>query len=121
MSTPAKPTTHIIDRPALDPQNARRAATALALAALLATAGFTVLGSVFEYPQILDEPVAAILALYRGHQGAVMTWFAVLVVSSALLAPAGIWLGRLAGGTLGRWTCPLRFAVVQQHVAEPVA
>ena len=31
-----------------------------------------------------------------------MSWFGVLVVSAALIAPAGIWLGRLAGGTLGR-------------------
>ena len=46
-----------------------------ALASLLAIAGFTVLGSVFEYPQILEEPTADILALYREHQGTVMTWF----------------------------------------------
>ena len=47
---------------------ARRAGAALALASLLAIAGFTVLGSVFEYPQILEEPTADILALYREHQ-----------------------------------------------------
>ena len=81
----------------------RMAGAALALASLLAILGFTVLGSVFEYPQILDEPTADVLALFREHQGAVVTWFLVLVVSSALLAPAAVWLGRLAGGTLGRW------------------
>jgi hypothetical protein len=83
--------------------NARLAAASLALAAVLAIAGFTALGSIFEYPQILDEPTSDILALYRSHQGAVMSWFGVLVVSAALMAPAGVWLGRLAGGTLGRW------------------
>jgi hypothetical protein len=82
---------------------ARRAGAALALASLLAIAGFTVLGSVFKYPQILEEPTGDILALFRQHQAAVMTWFLVLVVSAALLAPAGIWLGRMAGGRLGRW------------------
>ena len=81
----------------------RLAAATLAAAALLAIAGFTALGSVFEYPQILKEPTADILALYRDHQGAVMAWFAVLMVSAALLAPAGILLGRLAGGPRGRW------------------
>ena len=116
MSTPLKSTAPIADRPALDPQVARRAATALALAALLATAGFTVLGTVFEYPQILEEPVADILALFRDHQAAVMTWFAVLVVSSALLAPAGIWLGRLAGGPLGRWIALLGIAAATVQV-----
>ena len=81
----------------------RLAAATMAAAALLAIGGFTVLGSVFEYPQILKEPTADILALYRAHQGAVMAWFAVLMVSAALLAPAGILRGRLAGGSRGRW------------------
>jgi hypothetical protein len=81
----------------------RLAAATMAAAALLAIAGFTALGSVFEYPQILKEPTADILALYRAHQGAVTAWFAVLMVSAALLAPAGILLGRLAGGSRGRW------------------
>jgi hypothetical protein len=55
------------------------------------------------YPQILEEPTGEVLALYREHQGAVMTWFLVLVVSAGLMAPAGIWLGRLVSGRLGHW------------------
>lgn len=82
---------------------ARRAAAALALASVLAIAGFTALGSIFQYPQILEEPTGDILALYREHETAVRAWFGVLVVSAALMAPAGIWLGRLTGGTVGRW------------------
>ena len=116
MSTPVKSTAQLADRPALDPQLARRAAATLTLAALLATAGFTVLGTVFEYPQILEEPVSDILALYRDHQAAVMTWFGVLALSSALLAPAGIWLGRLAGGTIGRWIAGLGIAAATVQV-----
>ena len=38
----------------------RLAAATMAGAALLAIAGFTALGSVFEYPQILKEPTADI-------------------------------------------------------------
>jgi hypothetical protein len=93
----------------------RLAAATMAGAALLAIAGFTALGSVFEYPQILKEPTADILELYRQHQGAVMAWFGVLMVSAALLAPAGILLGRLAGGSRGRWIAVLGVvaAVVQ--------
>ncbi len=82
---------------------ARLAGTTLITASALAIAGFTALGSVFEYPQILEEPTSDILALYREHQGAVVGWFLVLVISAAMLAPAGLLLGRLAGGTLGRW------------------
>src|SRR3954462_14672934 len=93
-----------------DHTNARRAASALALASGLAIAGFTVLGSVFEYPQILEKPTSDVLALYHDRQGAVMAWFGVLVLSAALMAPAGIWLGRIAGGTLGRWITGLGVA-----------
>ena len=97
-------------------QSTRRlAAAAMTTAALLAIAGFTALGSVFEYPQILKEPTADILELYRQHQGAVMAWFVVLMISAALLAPVGILLGRLAGGSQGRWIARLGViaAVVQ--------
>jgi hypothetical protein len=83
--------------------HARVAAVTLALASLLAIAGFTVLGIVFEYPQILEEPTRDVLSLFRENQSSVTTWFLVLVVSAALMAPAGLALGRLAGGRLGRW------------------
>ena len=95
---------------------ARLAGASLALASLLAIAGFTVLGSVFEYPQILEEPTRDILALFREHQGAVTGWFLVLVVSAALMAPAGIFLGRLAGGTLGRWIAGVGIAAATVQV-----
>ena len=88
---------------AADRATARAAGAALALASGLAIAGFTVLGSVFEYPQILDEPTADVLALFREQQTTVMAWFLVLAVSAGLMAPAGVWLGRIAGGRLGRW------------------
>lgn len=96
---------------------ARLAAAALITASALAIAGFTALGSVFEYPQILEEPTADILALYREHQGAVTGWFLVLVISAAMLAPAGILLGRLAGGTLGRWIAGIGVAAAAVQVA----
>jgi hypothetical protein len=101
---------------ALDRSTARLAGGALALASGLAIAGFSVLGSVFEYPQILEEPTADILARFREHQGAVTGWFAVLVISAAMLAPAGIWIGRLAGGTLGRWIAGVGIAAATVQV-----
>ena len=99
-----------------DATTARKAAAALALASALAIAGFTFLGSIFEYPQILEEPTGDILALFREHQGAVMSWFGVLVLSAALMAPAGIWLGRIAGGTLGRWIAGVGIAAATVQV-----
>jgi hypothetical protein len=108
-----------LDRPPLqtpDRATSRRAGAALAAASGLAIAGFTVLGSVFEYPQILDEPTADVLALFRAHQGAVTTWFLVLAVSAALMAPAGVWLGRIAGGRLGRWIAGVGVAAATVQV-----
>jgi len=102
-TTTASPTRTTPDDRVPDRTTRRLAGVALAAAALLAIAGFTALGSIFEYPQILKEPTATILSTYRAHQGAVSAWFAVLVVSALLLAPAGVLLGRIAGGRTGRW------------------
>lgn len=79
------------------------AAVSMTTAALLATAGFTVLGSVFEYPDILKEPTATILAAYRENPTTVSGWFLALTVGAALLAPTAVALGRLVGGRTGRW------------------
>jgi len=96
--------------------DARAAAASLGIASLLAIAGFTVLGSVFEYPQILEEPTVDVLALFREHQSAVTTWFLVLVLSAALLAPAGVFLGRMTGGALGRWIAGVGIAAAAVQV-----
>ena len=81
----------------------RLTAATMAGAAVLAIAGFTALGSIFDYPEILRSPAADILASYRPHGTAISAWFAVLMLSAALLAPAGAGLGRLGGGRTRRW------------------
>lgn len=81
----------------------RTTAALLFAAAALAIAGFTALGSIFDYPAVLKHPAAQILASYRDHRSGVSTWFGVLAVGAALLAPVGILLGRHAGGRSGRW------------------
>lgn len=109
--------TEIITRPTATHRGAAQlAGGALAAASLLAIAGFTVLGSVFEYPQILEEPTSEILALFRENQGTVVTWFLVLVLSAALMAPAGVLLGRAVGGTLGRWIAGVGIAAATVQV-----
>jgi hypothetical protein len=71
-------------------------AALLILAAVLANVGFTALGSIFAYPDVLDEPAGDVLAAFREHEGAVSAWFAVLVLAAALLAPIAIGVGRLS-------------------------
>src|SRR3954454_3718894 len=74
----------------------RRTASLLILTAVLANIGFAALGSIFNYPDVLNEPAGAVLASFRDHQGAVSLWFSVLALSAALLAPIAIGVGRLA-------------------------
>ena len=76
--------------------NPKLTAGLLILAAILANVGFTALGSIFNYPDVLDEPAGDVLASFREHEGAVRAWFATLALSAALLAPIAIGVGRLA-------------------------
>jgi hypothetical protein len=74
----------------------RRTAFLLILAAVSANVGFTALGSIFDYPDVLDHPAGEVLASFRAHEGAVSAWFAVLALSAALLAPIAIGVGKLS-------------------------
>jgi hypothetical protein len=78
--------------------NLRLTAVLLILVAVLATAGFTALGSIFNYPDVLDEPAGAVLADFRDNQTAIAGWFAILAISAGLFAPIAIGVGRLASG-----------------------
>jgi len=85
--------------------NRKLTAALLILAAVLANVAFTALGSIFNYPDVLDEPAGSVLASFREHEGAVSAWFAVLALSAALLAPIAIGVGRLSSAR------PMRIAV----------
>jgi len=74
----------------------KHTAVLLILAAVLANVAFTALGSIFNYPDVLDEPAGDVLASFREHEGAVSAWFTVLALSAALLAPIAIGVGRLS-------------------------
>ena len=74
----------------------KRTASLLILAAVLANVAFTALGSIFNYPDVLDEPAGHVLAVFRDHQHAVSGWFVVLALSAALLAPVAVGVGRLS-------------------------
>ena len=76
----------------------------MVVAVVLANVAFLGLGSVFNYPDILQEPADEILAEFRDDEGTIITLFVILALSAALLAPIAILLGRLAGNELGRWS-----------------
>jgi hypothetical protein len=91
-------------------------ASLMILAAVLATAGFTALGSVFNYPGVLDEPAAKVLTAFSDNQGAVSGWFSVLALSAALLAPIAIGVGRLSAKRAMRIAVPLGIAAAAVQV-----
>jgi Domain of unknown function (DUF4386) len=96
--------------------NRKTTAVLLLTAAVLTNAAFTVLGSVFNYPDVLKEPTSGILAGFREHQGAVMFWFAVMAVSSALFAPIAIGVGRLSTHWAMRAAVPVGIAAAVVQV-----
>jgi hypothetical protein len=85
--------------------NPKLTASLLIAAAVLANVGFTALGSIFNYPDVLDEPAGRVLASFRDHESAVSAWFSILALSAALLAPIAIGVGRLSSKR------PMRIAV----------
>jgi Domain of unknown function (DUF4386) len=96
--------------------NKKLTASLLILAALLANVAFTALGSVFNYPDVLDEPAGEVLAAFRDDEGAVRGWFAVLALSAALLAPVAIGVGRLSTARAMRIAVPVGIAAAAVQV-----
>jgi hypothetical protein len=80
----------------------RLAAVLIVLAVVLANAAFVGLGSVFNYPDILQESADEILVEFRADEGAIVALFIMLALSAALLAPIAVLLGRLAANERGR-------------------
>jgi hypothetical protein len=76
--------------------NRKLTAVLLVSAALLTNAAFTVLGSIFDYPDVLKQPAADVLHAFREDQEQISLWFAVMALSAALFAPIAIGVGRLS-------------------------
>lgn len=96
--------------------NRKLTALFLILAAVLANLGFTALGSIFDYPDVLDDPAAKVLASFRDSQGAISAWFVVLAVAAGLLAPIAIGVGRLSEQRAMRIAVPVGIAAAVVQV-----
>ena len=96
--------------------NRKLTASLLILAAVLANVGFTALGSIFNYPDVLDEPAGQVLSAFRDNEAAVSGWFSVLAFSAALLAPIAIGVGRLSSSRAMRIAVPVGIAAAVVQV-----
>jgi hypothetical protein len=88
----------------------------LVLAVVLINTAFIGLGSVFEYPDILQEDADEILEKFRADEGTIVALFSVLALGAALLAPIAVILGRLANNDLGRWSIRVGIAAAAVQV-----
>lgn len=88
----------------------------LVLAVVLVNAAFIGLGSVFEYPDILQEDADEILEKFRADEGTIVALFSMLALGAALLAPIAVILGRLADNDLGRWSIRVGIAAAAVQV-----
>lgn len=71
-------------------------AVLLVFGAVGANLAFLGLGKVFDYPAVLDDPPAEVLASFAAHRPAVIALFALLALSAGVLAPIAVLLGRRA-------------------------
>ena len=96
--------------------NNKLTAILLIAAAVLTNAAFTVLGTVFNYPDILGEPVEDILAAFQANQTTVVMWFTLMALSAALFAPIAIGVGRLSTHRAMRLAVPVGIAAAVVQV-----
>ena len=97
--------------------NRKITAALLVAAAVLTNVAFTALGTVFDYPDVLKQPVDDILTAFRASQTAVTTWFTVLALSAALFAPIAVGVGRLSAAPAMRVAVPVGIAAAAVQVA----
>lgn len=79
-------------------------------AAVLVNVAFGDLAAVFDYPDVLKQPVDVVLASFRASQFAVTAWFLALAIGAAMLAPVAVGVGRLSGSRAMRWAVPVGVA-----------
>jgi hypothetical protein len=96
--------------------NRKLTAALLISAAVLTNIAFTALGSIFNYPDILKEPVDDILAAFRANEGPIIAWFTVLALSAALFAPIAVGVGRLSRSRAMRVAVPVGIAAAVVQV-----
>jgi len=87
---------------AIAPPGPRLTGALLVSSAVVVTAAFAGLGSAFDYPDVLGEPAAQVLAEFGAHPWLVGSLFALLALGAAMLAPIALGTARLAGPS--RWS-----------------
>ncbi len=75
-------------------------AALLVAGAVLVNAAFVGLGSVFDYPDVLNHPAAEVLVTFQEKQVPVSALFLLLALGAGLMAPIAVFVGRLGSSRL---------------------
>ena len=77
---------------------------------------FLGLGSVFDYPDVLNKPAPDVLATFADNQLVISFWFLLLALGAGLLAPIAIRVGRLGSSAALRASVPVGIAAAAAQV-----
>jgi Domain of unknown function (DUF4386) len=99
------------------PARHRLIAALLVAGAVVVNVAFVGLGSVFDYPDVLNQPAAEVLATFHEKQGAVSALFLLLALGAGLLAPIALSVGRLGASRLLRASVVVGVAAAVVQVA----
>lgn len=94
----------------------RTTAALLVAGAVLVNAAFLGLGSVFDYPDVLNQPPSEVLATFAERRWPVSALFLLLATGAALLAPIALRLGRLGSSAALRASVPVGIAAALVQV-----
>jgi hypothetical protein len=94
----------------------RRTGILMITAAVLVNVAFAGLGAVFDYPAVLKHAPAEVLADFHAARASVISWFLLLALGAALLAPVAIGVGRLSGARAMRWAVGVGIAAAVVQV-----
>ena len=75
-------------------------AALLVAGAVLVNVAFVGLGSVFDYPDVLNHPAGEVLATFHEKQAPVSALFLLLALGAGLMAPIAVFVGRLGSSRL---------------------
>jgi hypothetical protein len=103
--------------PSTSSRAGRRTTAALLVAgAVTVNFAFLGLGTAFDYPNVLNQPPAEVLATFHANQWVIGGLFLLMAIGAGLLAPIALRVGRMGTSTALRASVPVGIAAAAVQV-----
>ena len=103
--------------PSTSSRAGRRTTAALLVAgAVTVNIAFLGLGTAFDYPNVLNQPPAEVLAAFHANQWVIGGLFLLMAIGAGLLAPIALRVGRMGTSTALRASVPVGIAAAAVQV-----